>query len=127
MCYSSPGTDLSWFYSLLEHQLCPLSAFSFIYHYHMLRPSSAESLALFYVNFSLGVPTRGQRGRKMVPGRARKKTGSQPGGESAQSKPLVWAEASLLFHHFAGGGMVRGKEQRLHGQSLYLSTCELTQ
>lgn len=93
----------------------------------MLRPSSAESLALFYVNFSLGVPTRGQRGRKMVPGRARKKTGSQPGGESAQSKPLVWAEASLLLHHFAGGGMVRGKEQRLHGQSLYLSTCELTQ
>ena len=100
MCYSSPGTDLSWFYSLLEHQLCPLSAFSFICHYHMLHPSSADSLALFCFNFSLGIPTRGQKVRKMVPGIARKKTGSQHGGESVQSKPLVWAEASLLFHHF---------------------------
>ena len=89
-----------WRLTFEKHQLCPLSAFSFICHYHMLRPSSADSLALFCFNFSLGIPTRGQKVRKMVPGIVRKKTGSQHGGESAQSKPLVWAEASLLFHHF---------------------------
>ena len=62
-----------FFCSLLEHQFCPLSAFSCIYHYHMLCSSVAAGLALFALISLLVFSPGDERKRKWPSGRERER------------------------------------------------------